>query len=40
VDVIGHPTGRVIGHREPSDFDLGEILRVAREEGCASVSVP
>jgi DNA polymerase (family 10) len=35
VDVIGHPTGRVIGHREPSAFDLGEVLRAAHEEGCA-----
>jgi DNA polymerase (family X) len=35
VDVIGHPSGRVIGYREPSDFDLGEVLRAAREEGCA-----
>ena len=35
VDAIGHPTGRLIGHREPSGFDFGEILRVAREEGCA-----
>jgi DNA polymerase (family X) len=35
VDVIGHPSGRVIGHREPSGFDMGEIMRVAREEGCA-----
>lgn len=35
VDVIGHPSGRIIGHREPSNFELGEILRVAREEGCA-----
>jgi DNA polymerase (family X) len=35
VDVIGHPSGRVIGYREPSDFDLGEVLRAARAEGCA-----
>jgi DNA polymerase (family X) len=35
VDVIGHPSGRVIGQREPSSFDLGEVLRIAREEGCA-----
>ena len=35
VDVIGHPSGRLIGHREPSRFDFGEILRVAGEEGCA-----
>jgi DNA polymerase (family 10) len=35
VDAIGHPTGRLLGRREPSAFDFGEILRVAREEGCA-----
>jgi DNA polymerase (family 10) len=35
VDVIGHPTTRLINHREPSKFDFAEILRVAREEGCA-----
>jgi DNA polymerase (family 10) len=35
VDVIGHPSGRVIGHREPSNFDMAEVMRVAREEGCA-----
>jgi len=35
VDAIGHPSGRLIGHREPSEFDLGEVLRAAREEGCA-----
>jgi DNA polymerase (family 10) len=35
VDVIGHPTGRLIGHRDPSGFDMSEIMRVAREEGCA-----
>jgi DNA polymerase (family 10) len=35
VDVIGHPSGRLLGHREPSKFDLSEILRVAREESCA-----
>jgi hypothetical protein len=29
------PSGRLIGQREPSSFDLGEVLRVAREEGCA-----
>ncbi len=35
VDVIGHPTGRLINQREPSNFDLDEVLRVCREEGCA-----
>jgi len=35
VDVIGHPSGRLLNCREPSEFDLAEVLRVAREEGCA-----
>ncbi|MGH9577409.1 MAG: PHP domain-containing protein, partial [Terriglobales bacterium] len=35
VNVIGHPSNRLIGRRPPSNFDLGEVLRVAREEGCA-----
>ncbi len=35
VDVIGHPSGRLLTGREPSAFDLDEVLHVAREEGCA-----
>ncbi|HXZ87948.1 MAG TPA: DNA polymerase/3'-5' exonuclease PolX [Candidatus Binataceae bacterium] len=35
VDVIGHPSGRLIGRREASGFDLREVLRAAHEEGCA-----
>jgi DNA polymerase (family X) len=35
VDAIGHPTGRLLGRREASNFEFDEILRVAREEGCA-----
>lgn len=36
VDVIGHPTGRLLlGKREPSKFDFGEVLRAAAGEGCA-----
>lgn len=35
VDVIGHPSGRLIAHREPSRFDFAEILRAAKGEGCA-----
>jgi DNA polymerase (family X) len=35
VDVIGHPSGRMIGHREPSGFDMAQVMRIAREEGCA-----
>jgi DNA polymerase (family X) len=35
VDVIGHPSGRLIGRRSPSSFDLDAILKAAHEEGCA-----
>ncbi len=36
VDVIGHPTGRIlIDKREPSSFDFNEVLRAAAGEGCA-----
>ncbi|MDO8435035.1 MAG: DNA polymerase/3'-5' exonuclease PolX [Candidatus Binatus sp.] len=35
VDVIGHPTGRLIDKRDESTFDFGEVLRAARGEGCA-----
>ncbi len=35
VDEIGHPTGRLIGRRNPSNYDLDAVLRAASEEGCA-----
>jgi len=35
VDVIGHPSGRLLGHREPYEFDLKEVLHAAHDEGCA-----
>ena len=35
VDVIGHPSGRLLTGREPSTFDLDQVLHAAREEGCA-----
>ncbi len=35
VDVLGHPTGRRTGHREPYDADLEAVLEVTREEGVA-----
>jgi DNA polymerase (family X) len=35
VDVIGHPTGRLIGRRNPSKFDLDLVLRAVSQEGCA-----
>jgi DNA polymerase (family 10) len=34
VDVIGHPTGRLIGRRNPSSYDMNAVFRAAREEGC------
>jgi DNA polymerase (family 10) len=33
VDIYGHPTGRLIGSREPSALDLEEMFRVALETG-------
>jgi DNA polymerase (family X) len=35
VDVIGHPSGRLIGRRAASSFDLDAVLKAAHEEGCA-----
>jgi len=31
VDVIGHPSGRLIGRREPSDLDLDALLAAAAQ---------
>ena len=33
VDILFHPTGRVVLKRDPYDFDLDEVLRVARKTG-------
>lgn len=35
VSIIAHPTGRLIGERDPYDVDMNEILRVAKETGTA-----
>jgi DNA polymerase (family X) len=35
VDVIGHPTGRIVGRREAYDVDLDALLKVAAETGVA-----
>jgi len=35
VSVIAHPTGRLIGERDPYDVDMQEVLKVARETGTA-----
>jgi DNA polymerase (family 10) len=33
MDILGHPTGRVIGQREPYELDFGKVLAVAKETG-------
>ena len=33
-DLLAHPGGRLIGEREPCDFDLARIIAHARERGC------
>lgn len=35
VDVIFHPTGRLIGRREPMDLDIGRLIKTAKETGTA-----
>ncbi len=35
VDILGHPTGRMIGRRNPSDLDLDAVIRAAAELGVA-----
>jgi len=33
-NILGHPTGRIIGQREPYEIDLEEIMKQAQENGC------
>ena len=35
VDIIGHPTGRLIQEREGADLDMDEVLKAAAETGVA-----
>jgi DNA polymerase (family 10) len=35
VDVLAHPTGRLLGERDPLDLDLDAVLETAAEEGVA-----
>lgn len=35
VDIIGHPTGRIINQREPSALDVGALIREAAQTGVA-----
>src|SRR5260370_1053288 len=34
VSILGHPTGRLIGEREPFDIDMERVAAAARELGC------
>ena len=34
VSIIGHPTGRLIGEREPYDIDMERVIAAAAERGC------
>jgi DNA polymerase (family 10) len=34
VSILGHPTGRLIGEREPFDIDMERVIAAARELGC------
>ncbi len=33
VDIIGHPTGRIIGERDPYEFDMEKVFSAARSSG-------
>jgi DNA polymerase (family 10) len=35
VDIIGHPTGRLLGEREGADLDMDAVLKAAAESGVA-----
>ncbi len=35
VDIIGHPTGRILGRREPYEIDMERIIERARDTGTA-----
>jgi DNA polymerase (family 10) len=35
VDILGHPTGRMLGQRQPFDFDFDKVLKAAYENKVA-----
>ncbi len=35
VDIIGHPTGRILGKRQPYAIDIGRVIDLAKETGTA-----
>jgi DNA polymerase (family 10) len=34
VSILGHPTGRLLGEREPYEIDMDRVISVAKESGC------
>jgi DNA polymerase (family 10) len=34
VSILAHPTGRLIGEREPYDIDMDRVISTARKAGC------
>lgn len=34
LSILAHPTGRLIGEREPYDIDVAQVIRKARARGC------
>ncbi len=34
LNILGHPTGRIINERKPYDIDLKEIMKAAKANGC------
>jgi DNA polymerase (family 10) len=34
VSILGHPTGRLIGEREPYEIDMDRVISAAKEQGC------
>jgi len=35
VDILGHPTGRMLGQRQPFEFDFDKVLKAAKENDVA-----
>lgn len=35
VTILGHPTGRLIGEREPCQLDMEKVIAAARDAGCS-----
>jgi DNA polymerase (family 10) len=33
--ILGHPTGRIIGERQPYDVNMEQLMKVARDRNCA-----